>query len=283
MQIKLYPFGIVECFLFLKELVSALTKILGATVAIPPLDSLKFSARIHCKICSARQRVRMTLSKRFPGFSPQALRFFHDLERNNNRQWFAEHRADYVQTIAEPMKQLAVELIPLVRELDPLIIPNPERAVSRIYRDTRFSNDKSPYRPNVWIAFRRETECWTQTPVFFFEIKEKEYWFGMGMYSASAAMMRNFRQQIDAHPAAFLQVIEPFRKSKTLRLESEQYKRRMPCEHPKAVVPWYQSKSISVIGIRPPDKMLFSSKIVNFLIGQFVLLKPLYDFLWKAT
>ena len=225
----------------------------------------------------------MAPSKRFPGFVPQALQFFHDLERNNSREWFAEHRTDYVRYIADPMKQLAAELIPLVLELDPKIISDPKRAVSRIYRDTRFSNNKLPYRPNVWIAFHRETECWTETPVFFFEIKETEYWFGMGMYSASAAFMRNFRGRIDTDPAAFQQVIEPFRKSKSLHLESEQYKRPLPCEHPKVIVPWYQSKSISVIGIHKPDKVLFSPKIVDFLMGQFVLLKPLYDFLWKAA
>ena len=225
----------------------------------------------------------MVQSKRFSGFVPQAFQFLHDLERNNTREWFAEHRADYVRYIADPMKQLAAELIPQVQELDPKIISDPKHAVSRIYRDTRFSTNKLPYRPNVWIAFRRETECWTETPVFFFEIKETEYWFGMGMYSARAAFMRNFRQRIDADPKAFLHVIEPFRKSKTLRLESEQYKRPLPCEHPKAIIPWYQSKSISVIGVRTPDKTLLSSKIVAFLMGQFVLVKPLYDFLWKSV
>lgn len=225
--------------------------------------------------------------QRFSGFAPQALDFFHELERNNNRQWFADHRADYLRHVAEPMTRLAEELIPQVQELDSKIIADPKRTVSRIYRDTRFSNNKLPYRPNVWLAFRREIERWSETPVFFFEIKETEYWFGMGMYSAKAALMQNFRRCIDADPEAFLRVIEPFKKSRTLRLESEQYKRPLPGEHAekyaKELFPWYQSKSVSVVGVRKPDKTLFSAGITDFLMGQFLLLKPLYDFLWKTV
>ncbi|MDR0871801.1 MAG: DUF2461 domain-containing protein [Planctomycetaceae bacterium] len=219
---------------------------------------------------------------KFPGFSPKALEFFHNLERNNNREWFAGHRSEYVQYVADPMKQLAEVMIPMVQELDPNVVSDPKRVCSRIYRDTRFSHNKLPYRPNVWLAFRRNVDCWAETPVYFFEIKEKEYLFGMGAYSAKAATMQNFRSRIDNDPEEFLRVIKPFRKDKELRLESEQYKRPLPCAHPKEIVLWYQSKSVALIGSKEPDKTLLSPKIVDFLMDKFVLLKPLYDYLWKS-
>ena len=215
--------------------------------------------------------------------TPQTLKYFRDLDRNNNREWFAEHKAEYQKNVAAPMKQLAATLAPMVQELDPLVVVDPNRIVSRIYRDTRFSNDKTPYRPRVWIAFKRNVDCWAETPVFFFQVQEKEYMFGMGMYSANPATMRRFREQIDADPDFFLQVITPIRKSKTLQLASDCYKRPLPCEHTKEIVPWYQSKSIGVLGTREPDKTLLSPKLADFLIDRFVQLKPLYDFLWRAT
>jgi uncharacterized protein (TIGR02453 family) len=219
----------------------------------------------------------------FPGFSPQGLKFLRNLNRNNNRDWFAEHRSDYLQFVAEPMKQLVETLSPMILELDPLAITSPNRVVSRIYRDTRFSNDKTPYRPRSWFAFKREVECWTETPAYFFQLEEKEYMYGMGTYSASAATMRRFRAMIDDNPEHFLRIIEPVRKSKTLKLEADQYKRRLPSEHPVTIDTWYQSKSIAVLAHCEPNKTLMSPKLVHLLIERFVLLKPLYDFLWKAV
>ncbi|MDR0704127.1 MAG: DUF2461 domain-containing protein [Planctomycetaceae bacterium] len=219
----------------------------------------------------------------FSGFSPQGLKFFHHLRANNNRDWFAKHRNDYLQFIAEPTKQLVGSLAPMISELDSLAITSPNRVISRIYRDIRFSNDKSPYRPRVFFAFKREVECWTETPAYFFQLDEKEYMYGMGTYSASAATMRRFRAMIDDDPERFRQTIEPFRRSKTLKLEIEQYKRRLPNEHSAMIDAWYQTKNIVVLARREPDKTLTSPKLVNLLIEQFVLLKPLYDFLWKAV
>jgi uncharacterized protein (TIGR02453 family) len=219
----------------------------------------------------------------FSGFSPQGLKFLHNLNANNNRDWFTKNRNDYLQFVAEPMKQLVESLAPMISELDPLVITSPNRTVSRIYRDTRFSNDKTPYRPRLWFAFKREVESWTETPTYFFQLEEKEYMYGMGMYSASAATMRRFRAMIDDDPERFLRTIEPVHKSKTLKLDTDQYKRRLPSEHPVTIDAWYQSKSIAILARREPDKTLMSPKLVNLLIERFVLLKPLYDFLWKAV
>jgi uncharacterized protein (TIGR02453 family) len=219
----------------------------------------------------------------FQGFSPKILRFFHNLERNNNRDWFLEHRDDYDVHVAEPVKRLVLELVPMVQELDSQIVTEPRRIISRIHRDTRFSNDKTPYRPRVWIAFKRNVESWMLTPAYFFQVQEKDYWFGMGMYADQPATMQRFRRMIDSDPERFLQVIEPIRKNKSLKLEPNRYKRLFPCSHSKAIDAWYQNKSIAVYATREPDKTLFSSKLPDFLMERFVLLKPLYDFLWKAV
>lgn len=224
---------------------------------------------------------------RFQGFTPKTLQFFSKLKRNNNRDWFHEHREEYVRLVQEPAKLLAAELGNMVHELDPLTVAEPYRIVSRIHRDTRYSKDKSPYRPRTFLAFRRNVERWSETPSFFFQVEETQYLYGMGIYGPPTATMRRFREMIDDRPEHFLETIKPFRKSKTLALESEKYKRLFPNEFPNEIrlkiEPWYQSKSIAVIGYRKPDKTLYSAKLVDFLIDQFVLLKPLYDFLWQAT
>ncbi len=222
----------------------------------------------------------------FTGFSPQALKFFRDLNRNNTRDWFAEHRSDYVKFVQEPARSLAAALGPMLEELDPKIMTVPNRVVSRIYRDTRFSNDKSPYRPRVFLAFHRDVDRWSETPAFFLQVEEKQYVFGMGIYGPPAATMRRFRLLIDDEPEQFLAVIDPVLRNRSMALESEKYKRPFPCSFVgsifRKIEPWYQSKSIAVIGYREPDKTLYSPKLVDFLLDRFVILKPLYDFLWKS-
>ena len=219
----------------------------------------------------------------FQGFSDKSLKFFRELDRNNNREWFADHKNEYVTHIQQPMKQLIAELGPVMQELDPQVIVDPNRIMSRIYRDTRFSSDKSPYRPRIWFAFKRNVERWSETPVYFMEIEQAQYSFGMGMYCAPAVMMRRFRDRIDKDPDEFLSIIEPIRRSRSIKLESEKYKRPLPHEHGPAIDPWYQSKNIAAMGFREPDKTLFSAKLADMLIERYIMLKPLYDYLWKMV
>ncbi len=219
----------------------------------------------------------------FEGFSPETLKFFRSLSRNNNRPWFAEHKDEYIRYVDDPMRRLVSELGPVIEGLDPKAITDPKRTVARIYRDTRFSGDKSPYRPRMWFAFKRNVDPWSGTPTFFFQVEEKQYLFGMGMYSASAATMRRFRELIDADPDGFLKIVTPLNRSKTVFLEDEKYTRPHPHPHPPGIDPWYQSKSVALIGRREPDQTLYSAKLVDFLTVQYLKLKPLYDFLWDAT
>ncbi len=219
----------------------------------------------------------------FAGFSPRSLKFLNDLDRNNNREWFARHKDEFVQHVADPMKRLVADLAPMVLELDPQLVTAPNRVIARIHRDTRFSHDKSPYRPRIWLAFKRNVESSMIAPVFMFQLEGSRYLFGAGIACASPATMRCFREKVDADPKAFLKIIEPFRKHKSLKLESDRYKRSLPHEHGPIIDPWYQSKTIAVIAHREPDKTLYSKKLVDLLLDQYVLLKPLYDFLWSVT
>ncbi len=222
-------------------------------------------------------------SNMFTGFVPRSLEFFHDLDRNNDRVWFAEHREEYDRFVLGPMTRLIADLVPMMLELDPRIVADPKRAIARIHRDVRFSNDKTPYWPYLWAAFRHDSNVWFHAPTYFFEIDGTGYSFGMNIYAPSAATMRRFREKIDIDPKAFLSVIDPIRRGRTFELKEDRYKRRLPCEHGPAIDPWYQSKSIAVLTEREPDKTLFSKKLVDLLMDRYVLLKPLYDFLWSVT
>jgi len=106
------------------------------------------------------------MTDRFNGFLPQAPGFLERLAANNNKAWFDEHRDQYEELLLEPLKLLVGDLAETVRAIDPALITIPavDKTISRIYRDTRFSRNKSPCRTCLWITFKRRSPDWKQAP-----------------------------------------------------------------------------------------------------------------------
>lgn len=92
----------------------------------------------------------------FSRFTPEALSFLRGLKRNNAKPWFEEHRPVYERAVLGPLRQLADELDVRFARLAPEFVSPPKRALFRIHRDVRFSNDKSPYKSHValWVFHR---------------------------------------------------------------------------------------------------------------------------------
>ena len=82
----------------------------------------------------------------FSGFTPQTIQFLNDLKENNFRQWFEDHRELYEIELLQPFRALANTLTPPMHAIDSLFEFRPHKMISRIYRDTRFSSDKTPYK-----------------------------------------------------------------------------------------------------------------------------------------
>ena len=92
----------------------------------------------------------------FTGIRPAALTFLRGLKRNNRRDWFEARRATYTRELVDPLKSLVEELDVRFAALAPEFVGDPKRSLFRIYRDVRFSKDKSPYKSHaaLWIYHR---------------------------------------------------------------------------------------------------------------------------------
>ncbi|HEX4935640.1 MAG TPA: DUF2461 domain-containing protein [Gemmatimonadaceae bacterium] len=93
----------------------------------------------------------------FPGFTPEALTFLRQLKRHNDREWFKARKARFDELLLEPMKLFVEEMDVRLASAVPEIHGSPRRSIFRIYRDTRFSKDKSPYKTHVacWFSHVR--------------------------------------------------------------------------------------------------------------------------------
>lgn len=219
----------------------------------------------------------------FTGFSPSSLEFFEGLAANNNRAWFEAHRDEYEDYLMEPLRALVSDLAAPMLAIDPdlITVPAVDKTISRIYRDTRFSRNKSPYKTRLWISFKRLNPDWKTAPCFFFEISADGYRYGMGFYSASRETMDNLRRFIETKPAEFRNSVACLEGQSGFILEGECYKRTLNPTLPEELQQWHQRKNVYLICNRPIDGRLFTRGVFEELRDGFALLKPVYELLWR--
>ncbi len=220
----------------------------------------------------------------FKGFSPDAVQFLKDIRDNNNKTWFEANKQRYQESLVKPFQYLVSDLSGFMLTIDPYFITTPavSKTISRIYRDTRFSKNKSLYRSSIWLTFKRRSLDWKEAPAFYFEITPEFYRYGMGFYSASKGVMDKFRAMIAAKPADFIETVGFYRATGIFKLEGDCYKKELRPDLPAVIREWCQFKSFHLSCQRETDDLLLSSDLTRHLIDGFGLLGPLYQYLWKV-
>jgi uncharacterized protein (TIGR02453 family) len=218
--------------------------------------------------------------KPLPFFTPRTTAFLKGLRAHNSKAWFEPHRHEYETDLLEPLKRLAAELAPLMVSLDVSFEVTPAKTISRIYRDIRFTKDKSPYRDNAWLTWKGSSQEWQDRPVFFFEITPELYRWGMGFYNASRPTMDKIRHRMETHPLEWIQYLSIFYKL-GITVEGEDYKKALPGKIPEKLRPWFQKKNFYLPATHKINPKLFSFGLADEIIEAFSELAPVYQALWK--
>ncbi len=220
--------------------------------------------------------------RQFQGFGPKAFRFLKDIRTHNDKAWFQAHRADYEQYLLGPLRDLVTDLGDFMLDIDLSmeVSPTVGQTISRIYRDTRFSRDKSPLRDCMWITFKRSRKDWANWSVgYFLEVNATWYRYGLGFYDAAPDVMAQFRAQLDDDPKAFLEAINWFEKQDIFTLEGETYKRPKDDDKPEPIRTWNNHKSFYLCCTRKNDTAIRSPQLGDDLKAGFGLTAPLYHYL----
>jgi uncharacterized protein (TIGR02453 family) len=225
---------------------------------------------------------RETQERTFKGFPREAFSFLKGLKAHNDKPWFETHRGEYEQHLLQPLRDLVTDLSDFMLGIDLSfeVAPSVGKTISRIYRDTRFSKDKSPLRDCVWIVFKRSNKDWSRWGIaYFLEISATGYRFGLGFYDAAPAVMTEFRKRIDEDPKAFLKAVAWYDKQDTLKLEGETYKRPKSQDKPEPIRTWYNHKSFYLSCSRKLDEAIRTPRLVDDLTAAFAPTAPLYHYL----
>ncbi len=139
----------------------------------------------------------------FAGFSRDFFKFFRDLKKNNERAWFEDHKERYKEIVVGPLQDFIIALAPKLEKVSPHFKCDPRPnggSMFRIYRDTRFSKDKTPYKTNAGLQFRHLGGGDFRAPGFYMHLAPGEIFFGGGMYMPEPPALLAVRQAIAERP-----------------------------------------------------------------------------------
>lgn len=134
-------------------------------------------------------------------FTKATLKFWKGLAKNNSKAWFDDHRGEYQKHLREPYLALAEDLCDAIAMIEPEYQLEPKQATYRINRDTRFANDKSPYKTNLGITIGRHEKHDPAWPAYTVRVGVDGLAIGGGLYRPDTELRDDVRRWMAAHPA----------------------------------------------------------------------------------
>jgi uncharacterized protein (TIGR02453 family) len=150
------------------------------------------------------------LNSRFSGFGPTSIAFLKQLAAHNKRDWFQANKARYESDVLQPALDFITDMAPRIARISShfdAIAKRQGGSLMRVYRDTRFGGDKSPYKTNVGIQFRHQAGNDVHAPGFYVHIEPGACFLGAGIWRPDTEPLRRIRQRIAAEPRAWRKVI----------------------------------------------------------------------------
>ena len=222
----------------------------------------------------------------FTGFNKHTLAFFKALKKNNDKVWFRQNKKDFDAHVITPAKAFVASMGEYLQELAPNIIaiPKTDRSIFRIYRDTRFGPDKSPYKTHLgiyfWEGFRPKMEC----PGFYFHLEPPHLMLGVGWYIFPKNTLERYRNAL-VHPESgeeFSRILQAISQYKNYTMGGKHYKRipsGFDAAHTNAEYLLYSGLYAGTESNIPDE--FFSQDLLDYCFQKF---KPLTDLhRWLVT
>lgn len=222
----------------------------------------------------------------FKGFSKETVRFFNGLRRTNTREWFEKNRAVYANHVLAPAKSFVVDMGARLRTLAPRIaaVPQVNKSIFRINRDTRFGLDPTPYKTNLGIYFWDAIRPRMEATGFYFHLEPPIIILGAGFYMFPDTIIDRYRRAaVDPKRGKELaRLLARILENKAFKLGGQHYK-RVPAgfdpAHPNAELLKHNGLHVG-FETRIPEE-LYSARLIDYCFGKFRAVAPLHDWLAK--
>jgi uncharacterized protein (TIGR02453 family) len=213
-------------------------------------------------------------------FPPEALAFLRALKRNNRREWFKPRKEEYETLVRAPMIAIVERLADDFRTFAPDLVASPKTSVYRVYRDTRFSENKTPYKTHVAAIFPSRGLPKHQGAGLYFHVSPEEVWVGGGMYAPDTSQLQAVREHLASHLKRLKSIVEsPAFRREVGSLEGERLKRvprGFPGDHPAADYLRYRQ---FIVGREFPAAFATRPRFYDAILKLFQRVAPFSRFL----
>jgi len=218
----------------------------------------------------------------FNGFPREGLSFLRQLKKNNTRDWFNSHKVEYESLVKLPMQSFVVDLMLPMSRLAPEFDVHPKRSIFRIYRDARFSKNKTPYKTNVAAVFHLRGH-WQESAGFYIHVEPGGVYVGGGIYMPDSRQLKSIRTSLVEQPKEFLSIIENPRFLKRFGAIEAEKLRRIPQGFPADhwMGEWLKYKQF-IAGVEWDERESLSPRFVKKVVEVYKDLLPLIRFLNAA-
>jgi len=219
-------------------------------------------------------------------FSPASFKFLRGLARHNDKAWFEDHRADYETHVRQPFLRLITDLQPALAEVSSHFRADPRGvggSLFRIYRDARFSNDKSPYKTWQGARFFHERRREVAAPSFYLHLQPGESFVGAGLWHPEPPTQRKVRQFIVDNPGSWKKAAHDPKLRRRFDLEETEKLVRAPRGFPADFEFLDDLKHRNWVLWRPlDDETMAGPRLRQTVADDLATLGPFVDYLCAA-
>jgi uncharacterized protein (TIGR02453 family) len=220
----------------------------------------------------------------FAGFPKECISFLNGIKDNNTKDWFEEHRGDYENYVLQPSQEFVAEMGDRLRTIAPRLHAEPKvnKSIFRLYRDTRFSPNKTPYKTNLGIWLWEGDGKRMESSGFYFHLAPPELMLSAGIYRLPRHILEEYRKSCvhELHGKALTAAVEAVLKSPGVSIGREEF-RRVPRGydpgHPNAQLLRYGALHASIRSEIPDE--IHTRQAVGFCFRQFRKFLPLHEWL----
>ena|GEM_PF-20467 len=245
------------------------------------LESVPYYRNVSLAEFKGTDMAKKAIAPAFGGFNRSLMKFLVELKANNNRDWFQENKPRYEAEVLTPSLEFIRAMGPLLKKISPELIASDKRvggSLMRVYRDTRFASDKTPYKTNVGIHFRHEMGKDAYCPGLYLHIAPEECFLGAGIWHPDSATLKKIREAIDERSKDWKRARDNKKFNEHFELAGEKLKtspRDYDKDHPM-IEDLRRKDFIGVKAIRESE--VFKKDFLAESVAAFVAAKPLMKF-----
>lgn len=220
----------------------------------------------------------------FYGFPHKAATFMLDLRHNNNREWFKAHKSEFDEYVIAPAKLFSDAMMDaLSKSFSEMGNDEPVKSsIFRIYRDIRFSKDKTPYKTHLGIWFWQGERPRMENSGFYFHLEPPKLMLAAGIHTFQKPLLKAYRYAV-IHERLGPQLVEALHAVKSQReydIGQKNYKRvprGFDQDHPRADLLLYSGLTVAEEDLIP--EAFYSTELIDYCLSSFKRMYPLHVWL----